>query len=638
MNYKKFSYTLILSLMFALMTIFTANSAEPTDKTHKVRAILITEDACSPKLTDNLAKSGKLPNLAKFRKTAARAKYVTAHYPTKTAPGHASLYCGCYGNVHGVTCNDVNKGKDDNILKLRSGFVSGSLTAEPIWMTTSKQGLKTLVMNAAQSSPPDKYLQAAPPGSLIFVNGYSETKSGFEIIDESKVTPSRTGWNNLPPIERFISGQIKVGDTILFILFLDTNKNGKIDFSTVKISPVNDSKDKDTITLTKTKRGFSRGIPVHFNNEVGGVHFSLISMDDSGRKYRLVKSAIDIEKINGKPVDEEYVRKTGGFCGNGAYWIYSKGAFGKPLPKGGDGKAEKIYLESVELVNRQLGAKFKYNTAKYSPDFVVGYTPYPDETLHMWFGYADYKKSGYDPVKGKIMKAFLEEAFVYADQFLGSAMAAASDDTYFVLASDHGMDSCNKMFYPNTILKNAGLLAVNEKGEIDLSKTKIIYGMQNGAFLLVNTNDYKDGIVPAEQKEEIIRQAVDALSRARDPKTGKAIVTGFYYPAQDEEKWGIGGAKGGDVYLDLLSGYYFSSGINKEYATNIDPIGAHIFLPLRKNVRSMFYLRGPGVEPGEIYPPCRIIDIVPTLCNYLKINPPADSRGIPVNQTKLHND
>ncbi|MCE1245530.1 MAG: alkaline phosphatase family protein [Firmicutes bacterium] len=627
MKNRKFGAVFSLLLMAALFLYLPVQAGEKQgEKKHFVKAILITEDACNAELTDSLAAAGKLPYLAAFRKKAAKAEYVTAHFPTKTGPGHASLYCGCYGDVHGITCNEVNKGKDHTILELTNGFISSSLTAEPLWTASSRQGMKTLLINAAQSAPVEKYLKDAPEGSLIIVNGFGGHKSGFEIIDQNKVQHSKTVWKNIPVCENVVSDEIKAGDTNLYIAVLDTTRNGKKDFSQIKIGTTADFKDKDTVTLKPSVKGFSGVIPVKFGNDYAGVHFSLISLDKKGEKFKILKSCIMAETINGKPVDEEYVRKTGGFCGNGASGMYSKGEFGKTIPQGGDGTAEKIYLETAELVNRQLGAKAKYCAAKYNPDLIVGYTPYPDETLHMWFGYADYEKTGFDPAKGKLMRHYLEQSFIFADAYFGDVLSIASDNTYFALASDHGMDSCYKMFYPNTILKNAGLIATDDKGKIDLSKTKIIYGMQNGAFLMVNSTDYKGGIVTPEQKDEVIKQAVDALSKARDPITGESIVTGFYYPSVDETRWGIGGPKGGDVYLDLLYGYYFSSAMKDEYASPCEPIGAHIFIPSRKNMHSMFYFSGPGIK-AKTFKPCRIIDIMPTLFNYLKITPPADCKG-----------
>ncbi len=118
-----------------------------------------------------------------------------------------------------------------------------------------------------------------------------------------------------------------------------------------------------------------------------------------------------------------------------------------------------------------------------------------------------------------------------------------------------------------------------------------------------------------------------ALSKVRDPYTGEALVTGFYYPSIDEGEFGIGGPKGGDVYLDILPGYYFSARTDDSPVTRVRPGGNHIYMPKRQAMHAMFYLKGPGIKPETVFPPARIIDIVPTLCRHLKLKPPANATG-----------
>jgi len=105
------------------------------------------------------------------------------------------------------------------------------------------------------------------------------------------------------------------------------------------------------------------------------------------------------------------------------------------------------------------------------------------------------------------------------------------------------------------------------------------------------------------------------------------VVTGFYYPALDEKTFGIGGERGGDVYLDLMPGYYFSGGMNEKAVKKVRPGGSHIYMPKRRRMHAMCYIKGPGIKKGKVLTHCRIIDIVPTLCHMLGIDPPSSSRG-----------
>lgn len=613
-------------LSSSLFPVFAQTPPTP----HRLKAVLISEDGANAELVHKLIKAGRLPNLKTLSETGTHSRFVVPHFPSKTAPGHASLFCGCYGNVHGIVSNSVQKGKGFNILETSSGFDAGNLTAEPIWVTASRQGLKTVVLYAALSSPAEKFVKDGAKGNLIILEGYPFMKSSFKALKSSEMTEKKVEWSNLPPHEGDVETfTFKAGDTKLYAAALDVNINNKPDYSVVVVGESNVlAKGKAVLMDIKDSPCFSSSIVIKYGNEYSGVCFQLLSLNESGEGFEIVQSASYLERINGKPVSRKFIEETGSFIGNGSVSLYMQGKLGKPLFQGGDGKAEERYLESVRLINRILSAKLRYSVKKFSPDFVVGYTPYPDETLHMWLGYA---KTGWKKVPpcseeaGEKFDNYLFEAFSSADEYLGEVLAVSSPETYIFAASDHGMDSYDRLFFPNVVLKEAGLLVYGKDKKIDLSRTKIIYGRENGAFLRVNSTDYKDGIVSVSDKEKVIQEAVTALSKVRDPETGEALVTGFYYPSVDGDKFGIGGERGGDIYLDILPGYYFSDGYNDLPIKKVSPAGQHVYMPERESIHSMLYCRGPGIKAGGVIPGHRITDIAPSICRLLNIEPPKNA-------------
>ena len=625
---NRLALTSALIFIFVFCFLFSPVFAENSSSKHKIKAILITEDGANAETVLALIKAGKLPNLEKLNSMGGHSEFVVTNFPSKTAPSHASLFCGCFGDVHGISSNRVQKGVEHNILQTSSGFNGKNLTAEPVWVTASKQGLKTVVLHSPLSSPASKYINDRNKENLVIFEGYPYMKTPFKVLNSRSLSKDKVKWQNLPKHEGVIkTGSFKVGDTVLYLALIDENINGKKDFSSIVIGRKKDFQDADTVILNKEKdRKYSKHILVKYGKEYTGVNFQYLSLNESGDKFRIVQSATYLEKINGQPVGKDYVEKTGGFIGNGAVSLYFKGKLGRPAYKGGDGTAEERYIESVRLINGNLAKKLKYAAKNYQPDFLMGYTPYPDETLHMWLGLSDYNRSGLEPVHTVFMGSCLWKVFQSADDYLGAVLDVASPETYIAAASDHGMDSYNKLFYPNTVLKEAGLIVL-KNGKIDLSKTKIIYGKEGGGFLRVNSTRYKEGIVKPEDEESVIRQAVSALSKIRDPHTGEALVTGFYYPNIDGKRFGIGGVKGGDVYLDILPGYYFSGGFNNKPVKKVRPGGQHIYMPRRKPIHSMFYFKGPGIKSGTVLKEHRIIDIIPTLCHWLGIEPPANATG-----------
>ena len=652
MNRQKTYYILFILILSVLVSSpLSTVSAQTPPPRHKLKAILITEDGANAELVDRLikkdikqgefiqgggvVKKDRLPNLRKLAQSGTHSRYVVPHYPSKTAPGHASLFCGCYGDVHGIVSNGVQKGKGFNILQTSSGFNAENLLAEPVWVTTSQQGLKTVVLYAALSSPAEKFVKKGEKGNLIIFEGYPFQKSSFLVLESSKMQEKKVDWKNLPRHEGEVKTfSFKTGDTQLNAVALDININGKPDYSAVIVGESGDlDKGKAVLLETKNSPRYSDTIVIRYGKEYSGVCFQLLSLKESGESFEMVQSATYLERMNSEPVSREFIEKTGSFIGNGAAALYMKEKLGKPVFQGGDGTAEERYLASIRLINRILSAKLRYAAEKYEPDFIVGYTPFPDETLHLWLGYA---KTGWKKTPpcseeaGEKMDDYLFEAFESADEYLGAVLSVASPETYIFAASDHGMDSYDKLFFPDVILEKAGLMFFTEDKKIDLSRSKIIYGVENGAFLRVNSTDYKDGIVPASENEKVIKEAVAALSKARDPETGEALVTGFYYPSIDEKKFGIGGERGGEVYLDILPGYYFAEGYNEATVKKVTPGGQHIYMPERECLHSMMYCRGPGIEAGGVIAGHKITDIVPTLCRLLNIEPPknADGEGI----------
>ncbi len=77
----------------------------------------------------------KLPNLAKLIEGGAFADDVVAGFPSKTAPGFASLITGAPPRITGISGNRVPRAPRDQftILESLAGFSEAPLRAEPIW-------------------------------------------------------------------------------------------------------------------------------------------------------------------------------------------------------------------------------------------------------------------------------------------------------------------------------------------------------------------------------------------------------------------------------------------------------------------------------------------------------------------------
>jgi predicted AlkP superfamily phosphohydrolase/phosphomutase len=205
-------------------------------------------------------------------------------------------------------------------------------------------------------------------------------------------------------------------------------------------------------------------------------------------------------------------------------------------------------------------------------------------------------------------------------------MTRRPENTLIAVVSDHGMEGITKLVAINRALERAGLLVLNDKGQPDLARTKVFYPPSNNGYLLINSTSRKHGIVTQEERAAVVRRLRAALLGIRDQ--GKAVVTALYDAQSEGKQMGIGGAAGGDIYLDLLPGYDFDARTGPgEIITPQAPYGMHGANPMRPAMRTIMVLNGPGIAPGKRLKEVQLIDFAPTLAKLLRLPAPKHSAG-----------
>jgi arylsulfatase A-like enzyme len=200
---------------------------------------------------------------------------------------------------------------------------------------------------------------------------------------------------------------------------------------------------------------------------------------------------------------------------------------------------------------------------------------------------------------------------------------ARAGNAMLLVTGDHGMRPTWKKFHVNTVLRSAGLFALDTTGRADLARTQAI--SPAGYFIQVNRVERKGGIVPADRVDQVAQAAASALLAARGP-AGERIVTRVWRP-QPNDSLGIGGPAGGEVYFDLARGYYPSAAGSDSVVTPRTPTGSHGFPSIDPDMRSAFCALGPGIG-GRRLPTARVIDAAPTVSDWLGMPAPADARGV----------
>lgn len=584
------------------------------------RAIVLAWDGTPSAFVQEMLRQGKLPNLAKLIEGGSFAESVTPVFPSKTAPGFATLWTGAPPRINGISGNRIPREPrgEHTILESISAFISAPLLAEPIWASALRAGKKVVLSHVPFGR---EY-----SGSAIKFQGYDNFSGRDGIIDARIAKPRRSiGWSHLPEsMAPTLEISFTIGLSTFWGLFIDDPADGQTGYDMLLVSTARDGHD----VKAKLKSGPSGpgGLPfwspaVEVETHKGqraSSYLRLFSLASDGSDFLLyfTRPTRDLVSFPGGGV----------FVGNGAGLLYSRGKLGATLTQGGNGMAEARYLETVRFAQHQLAEANRRGLEHLSWDVFFAYTPFPDEANHLWYGYLNPNLPGFNQDLAARLRPYLEQVYQISDDLLGLFMAMRPDNTIIALVSDHGVEGVSKRFAINKLLQRSGLLNTNQRGRIDLVRTRVYYPSINNGYLLINSTDRKGGIVPPDEREAVIKRVRDLAAEVRDG--GKQIITAVYDARSVGEKMGIGGKVGGDIYLDILPGYDFESRVKgEEWITNRQPYGMHGFNPQRPSMHTIMVFNGPGIATGKRLDGVRLVDFAPTLAKLVDIPTPKDATG-----------
>jgi predicted AlkP superfamily phosphohydrolase/phosphomutase len=328
---------------------------------------------------------------------------------------------------------------------------------------------------------------------------------------------------------------------------------------------------------------------------------------------------------------------SGGFVGNAAGLSYEQGRLGPPLSQGGDGTAEARYVESVALVARQFARLNEFAFERAAWDLLITYLPFPDEALHRWAGALDPSLPGHDPELARRIRPYMDRVLAIVDGYVGQVADRAGRDAIIAVASDHGMSSANRHLKPNVVLAQAGLLALDAAGRIDLARTRAVYFPGNSGYVVINRRGRPEGIVPPEEEEEVRRRVVAALTAFKDPATGRSLGISVIDVRTPPAGPQLGGPQAGDLFIEVgTTGIALSGRATGEALEARRPEGTHYQKPGDRRMLGSFVIAGPGVAAGADLGVIQQVDIAPTLAALLGMDPLAHAVGKPIPAAMAH--
>lgn len=618
------------------------------------RVVVLSLDGLAQHLWQDDPAAEQLRALRRVADRGVTADGVITAFPSVTPAGHASLWTGAYGRDNGIVSsgNPVLPREDHTVFERRSGFDSEQLRAEPLWVTAARAGVRVVAHQSTQNYPFVPRVTAPDADRApVLVNGYGPGRITPHAVvradDVVSTDPDRWGdalpSSSLPPETfRWRTGPL----TFHGALVADEGPEAGYTALRVAVDP-GDTSVRVEPAPTEGDRPRGRRLARHFSDglqiEVGDdgpstvAYFRLFHLARDGDAFTLYQPSLHRLALHDGSADDgdvqEILAEAGGFIGNGPSVLYRDGELGPQLFDEGEGRAERRYLEGVELVLRQYNRLSRELTKRYSPELLLDYSNYPDEVDHLWYGLAQPDMIGTDRELARAFDRYRGWAYAALDRRVALLDSIAGPDGHLLVASDHGMTAIDKNVRVNVALREAGLLELGTDGSIDPLRTEAVL-LDN--CILVNTEDWKGGIILEERRDEIVDRAVAALEDIDDPETDRAVVRDVFRPEVFGDSLGIGGPAGCDLYFDLKPRYAAVSGFTGDVvipSTELHPpfgqhpYGYHGFLPTRPDMLSILIARGPRVPRGPLRETVRTIDLPATVAELLEIPPPRQNEG-----------
>ncbi len=595
------------------------------------RLLFMTLDGASPQILADGLRRGLMPHLARLRERGAMARGTVAPMPVKTAAAHAALFTGAWSDVNGIAGNSVPH-PGGSILEADPGFPSQHLRAEPIWVTAARQGLPATVVTATQVYPFTPFLAEKRFGgdyarNLTLMDGFQGQQGGEGVLQaqalEGAALPAE-----LPPH----AGEVKavalsLAGVQLSGLLYDDPADPAEGFDTLALTgPRNTTRLKPRPAGADPSAFGQLLLPLP-DGDVG-VFVRLFELSADGRRLLLYHTAPALLRAHPAALQPALLQATGGFVpGSAAHTAYARGWLGPRLWEGGDGTAEQRFLETVALSARQLGRLTELGVRRTDWSLLVTYLPFPDEFSHHWLGFLTPGLPGHDPALAARLQPYWDRGLALIDQQIGLVEELAGPDVIVALAGDHGQAPVHRVVRPNAALRAAGLLAVGADGKVDLARTKALYFLPGAGFVLLNKASRPGGVVAPADEAAVAAAVRRALTAVRDPRTGERLVLDVLDARGGPGPFGLGGPNGGDLYLSVAPGTDVEPSLDGPTAAEVTPHGAHILDPARPEMQALFALAGPGVKAGADLGVIRHVDVAPTLCELLGLEPPAQAVG-----------
>ena len=594
------------------------------------RLVVAVLEGAGAELVKQAAGRGAMPHLDALQREGSFGR-IRPPFPARRAAAQATLWTGAWPDTHGVVGDGVPRAAG-SVLETTPGDRSSALGAEPLWVTAAREGVPTIVVGVSQSAPFGPFLGEKRHGGdfarhLVLLAPAAVGIPTAILTARDLTRRPAASWTGAKSGSAAFQVDIPVGEGTLPGLLFDDPDDPASGLDTLALSASRDLSAAVHLKPVPAGRGedASRAMPFHTAEGTAFVHFRLFSLSSDGREIVLWHSS-GARTIASQPRVQAAAAAEEGLLDGGAHHLYAEGSFGALLWDGGDGTAERRYLETVRIAVRQRIrlASFVLDRTRWGLTILA--LPFPAETLSLWMGRLDPTRTDHNPAVAVRLRMLLDDALRLADTWVGEIARRVPSDGALAVVGDRGLAGVDRVARPNVALEAAGLLKTRDDGSIDLSRTKVVYAPANGGFLVVNRDSRPEGIQPRRGESLVRASSIGVTREMRDPSTGDQVIAELLVPDDRGAPPGIGGASGGFLYLRPAPGVVLSP---ETRGPAVGPVEARgdSFDPGLASSTGLLVLDGHGVATGRSLGEVRSIDVAPTFAWLLGIPAPKQARG-----------
>lgn len=291
------------------------------------------------------------------------------------------------------------------------------------------------------------------------------------------------------------------------------------------------------------------------------------------------------------------------------------------------------YLERCELNTKWLERICVSILDDDAWDLLMVHVHIVDWGHHVLHGAVDPRHPLHVPEERDAAIARLRAHYRLADDLVGAVTDRLEPTDDVVVLGDHGQDLHHTTIRLNELFAEHGWLAWSNDADtvIDWDRTRV-HAAGNYLYLNVVGRD-PAGILPPEACDAFSKDVCQVLRDLRDPRTGAAptLVVG---PRHDFASLGVGGDTSGDIIFCLASGYQARNDRGALFQLTVPgrefTSGHDHFHPRDPRIETRMYAAGPHFARGALGDRHSIIDVNPTLCTVLGIEPAFECEGKPI--------